>query len=215
MRASSPQRRHSSSSSAKAVSESAATISRTAAAPASAASQIWQAIDDEILAQHRQVDRRGDGAQILERAAEARGLGEHRDRVGAGLFVGARLRHRVQMGGDLALARRAPLDLGDEGEGSQRPAGAAARRRRGERLDEAAAGAAGRGAGERRLPARLGGAPAGAGDHLGEEVAHADAALRRLVVAMRASSLARAAPEATAARAAATPSSMVATGPAM
>ena len=48
-------------------------MSSTASAPASAASHTCHAVDDEVLAQQREVDRGGHGAQVVERAAEAVG----------------------------------------------------------------------------------------------------------------------------------------------
>ena len=127
------------------------------------------AVDDEVLAQHRQVDRGRHGAQVVERAAEARGLGEHRDGVGAGRRVGARLGDRVELRGDVALARRASLDLGDHGElRAGRPGGPA---RPGQRVAQPAGLAGRRRTLETARDARRGDAPARAGDHLGEEPA--------------------------------------------
>jgi hypothetical protein len=45
------------------------------------------ALDDEVLAQHRQADARG-GFQVGVRAVEAGGLGEHRERGRAGVVIG-------------------------------------------------------------------------------------------------------------------------------
>ena len=46
-------------------------------------------VDDEVLAQDRQVGGRARRLQVLERAAEVRLLGEDRDRRGAAALVGA------------------------------------------------------------------------------------------------------------------------------
>ena len=73
-------------------------------------------VDDEVLAQHGDADRRRHGAQVVHGSAEAGGLGEHRDGVGAGPLVGEGLCDSVQVGGDVALARRTALHLGDERE---------------------------------------------------------------------------------------------------
>ena len=51
---------------------SAATMSRTASAPAARASSSWYAIEDEVLAQQRDVHRRPHRPEVVERAAEAR-----------------------------------------------------------------------------------------------------------------------------------------------
>ena len=70
--------------------------------------------DDEVLAQHRDVDRGAHGVQVGERPAEPALLGEHADDGGAaGLVVGGE-RGRVVDGRELALGRAAALDLGDD-----------------------------------------------------------------------------------------------------
>ena len=57
------------------------------------------------------------GAQVLERAAEVGLVGEDRERGGAAALVGADLLGDVvAVGGDLAGAGRAPLELGDQRE---------------------------------------------------------------------------------------------------
>ena len=53
-------------------------------------------VDDEVLAQERQADGGARRAQIVERAAEAALLGQHRQRRGAAALVGARRRPRAR-----------------------------------------------------------------------------------------------------------------------
>ena len=70
--------------------------------------------DDEVLAQHGHVDDGADGVQVGLRPAEAPPLGEHADDAGAaGGVLGGQL-GRVGDGGEVALGRAAPLDLGDD-----------------------------------------------------------------------------------------------------
>jgi len=52
-------------------------------------------VDDEVLAQQRQLDRRPDGAQVLEAPAEKLGLGQHRDGRGATHRIATRQVDRV------------------------------------------------------------------------------------------------------------------------
>ena len=55
------------------------TVSRIAEAPAALVSSSAGAVADEVLAQHRRVDRRGHIPQQGERAAEVPGLGHDGD----------------------------------------------------------------------------------------------------------------------------------------
>ena len=71
------------------------------------------AVDDEVLAQHGYVDRGPHRAQVVEAAAEPALLGEHADRGGTAGGVLPGQRGRVGDLGEVALARAAPLDLGD------------------------------------------------------------------------------------------------------
>ena len=57
--------------------------------------------DDEVLAQHRDVDRGADRVQVGQRAAEPAALGEHRDRPRAAGRVHPGQRRRVGDGGEL------------------------------------------------------------------------------------------------------------------
>ena len=116
------------------------------------------AVDDEVLAQDRQAGGRARRAQVVERAAEVRLLGQDRERRRAAALVGARRpRATSAPGADVAGARRAALELGDQREpgpgqrlverprrprarrdarsscGERRPARGAARRPRGRR----------------------------------------------------------------------------------
>ncbi len=70
-------------------------------------------LDHEVLAQQRGVDGGAHGAQVVEAAAEAALLGEHADRGGPAGGVLAREGGRVGDLGQVALARAAPLHLGD------------------------------------------------------------------------------------------------------
>src|SRR4029077_12524857 len=74
------------------------------------------AIDDEVLADDRQAAGSPGGAQVLERAAEVRLVGQDRERGGAAALVGADLAIDGRRGGDLTGAGRAALELGDQGE---------------------------------------------------------------------------------------------------
>ena len=111
--ASSPSASACSRSSRSARGASAATISSTASAPVHARLVDLIGVEDEVLAQQRQ---RHGGAHLreqLEAAAEVVRVRQHRDRGGAARGVGPRAGHRVEVRTDLALARRAALDLGD------------------------------------------------------------------------------------------------------
>ena len=72
------------------------------------------AADDEVLAQHRDVDDGADGVEVGQRAAEAAPLGEHADDAGAAGLVLAGERGGVGDVGQRALGRAAALDLGDD-----------------------------------------------------------------------------------------------------
>src|SRR5262245_30172990 len=76
-----------------------------------------QRVDEEVLAQDRQRDGAGDGREVRERAAEARGLGQDRDGGGAGALVAARLPDRAPGIGRARQRTRGgrdELDLGHE-----------------------------------------------------------------------------------------------------
>ena len=91
-----------SSSAASAFCSSAATISSTMSAPCSAGLVHLVGADDEVLAQHRNVDRGADRVQVGQRAAEPALLGEHADHARAAVCVVLRQRGRV---GDRRPAR--------------------------------------------------------------------------------------------------------------
>ena len=90
-------------SAASSVCSSAATISSTASAPASERLVELVGVDDEVLAQQRQLAGRARHAQILQRAVEVRTLGQHRDRARAAALVGA---HQLAQVGRSRAARR-------------------------------------------------------------------------------------------------------------
>ena len=76
----------------------------------------------EVLAQDREVRRRRGPPQVVDRAAEVLRVGQHREaRCAAGDVL---LGHQIglEVGIEIALGRRAALDLGDAGEPA-RPAG--------------------------------------------------------------------------------------------
>ena len=85
-------------------------------------------------------------------AAEAAFLGEHADRCGSAALVGRRQGGRVGDVGEVALARAAPLDLGDH----RRPAGAESRHRVERRRDGRGGGGPEVGLGRLRLGAGRG-----------------------------------------------------------
>ena len=70
-------------------------------------------VDDEVLAQHRQLARRARGVQILERAFEVGPLGQHRQRIRAAALVRASDLREVGVLAQLARRGRASLELGD------------------------------------------------------------------------------------------------------
>ena len=70
-------------------------------------------VDNEVLAQDRDVDRNARPTQIIERAAEERAVSQHRDSGGPGRLVGPGHHHRIGVPVDPALGRRAPLELRD------------------------------------------------------------------------------------------------------
>src|SRR6185312_2093825 len=154
-------------------------------------------VDDEVLAQDRQARRLARLAQILERPAEVRTLGQDRQRGGAGALVGTDdLRHGRALA-DRARRRRAALVLGDH-------ADAGMHERLGERAVLAAHDQLLLERRERDRVAALLHLAAGRVDDLLQRV-HATAS--SLVKATYCSSLASAAPASTAASAARTPCS--------
>ena len=70
--------------------------------------------DDEVLAQHRYVDRGADRDQVGQAAGEAALLGQDADRGGPAGGVLAGQRRGVGDLGEMALAGAAALDLGDD-----------------------------------------------------------------------------------------------------
>ena len=131
-RRSAPARGPSSCSRRRESSSSAATISSARSAPAARASTQLVAGDDEVLAQHRDVDRGADRAEVVEAAAEAALLGEHADRGGPAGGVRRGEHGGVGDVGEVALAGAASLDLGDHARARGR-AGAASGREAGRR----------------------------------------------------------------------------------
>ena len=78
------------------------------------------ALDDEVLAQQRGLDRGADRPQVVEAAAEPALLGQHADRGGPARGVRRGERGGVGDVGEVALARAAPLDLGDHADPRRR-----------------------------------------------------------------------------------------------
>src|SRR4029453_18376716 len=82
---------------------------------------------DEVLAQHRNVDRVAHLFEILERAAESPSLGEHTDRGRSACLVRDRQGGGIGDVGESSAARTLALDLGDDfhgtggGGGASRP----------------------------------------------------------------------------------------------
>ena len=101
-------------------------------------------VDREVLAQHR--ERRGVArrAQVGDRPGEELGVGEHRQAGGTTVGVGAGERRRIEVAVEVALRRRAALDLGDDGqlarvgEGDREAAGGAETAGRGQQVVEVA-----------------------------------------------------------------------------
>ena len=91
----------------------AATISSARSAPCARASHSWYDGDDEVLAQHRDVDLGPDGLQVGERAAEAALLGQDGDHGRTARLVVGGQAGRVGDRGERALGRAGPLDLAD------------------------------------------------------------------------------------------------------
>ncbi len=91
--------------------------------------------DDEVLAEQRQGHGARDIAQVIERAVEERGLGQDRDRRGAGALVGGGDGHRMVVRAEHAAGRRAPLALGNHADARrfQRSRGTGRRQARGPR----------------------------------------------------------------------------------
>jgi len=73
-------------------------------------------VDDEVLTEHRDVDRVGYVGQVAERAAEVLRLGEHADGCRSAVLVMERLLARFALGGDGTDTRRGLLDLRDDGD---------------------------------------------------------------------------------------------------
>ena len=72
-------------------------------------------LDHELLGEDRDGDRRSDGSQIVDRAAEPMGLAQDGDRDRAAGFVGPGPRDDVLVDrGDVAGGGRAALDLGND-----------------------------------------------------------------------------------------------------
>ena len=71
-------------------------------------------IDDELLGEDRDGDRRADGAQVVHGAAEPVRLAQDGDGRGTARGVRPSPGDGVVAGGDRARGRRAALDLGDE-----------------------------------------------------------------------------------------------------
>ena len=69
---------------------------------------------DEVLAQHRQLDRGSNGFEVGEAPLEAATLGEHRDRRRAALLVEPGLVCGIGDRGEIAARRARALDLGDD-----------------------------------------------------------------------------------------------------
>ena len=107
-------------------------------------------VDDEVLAQDRQLRRRARLAQVVERAAEVERLGEDRQRRGAAALVGRTIVGDGRALADLARRRRAALVLGDHRDAR---AASAPRRTAGPRAARASA-ASSRASGTRRGGAR-------------------------------------------------------------
>ena len=74
-------------------------------------------VDDEILPQHGQIDRRADLPQVIEAALEIRLVGQHADARGPVLLVDPRDGHGIEVGADDALAGAGLLDFGDQPNG--------------------------------------------------------------------------------------------------
>jgi hypothetical protein len=71
-------------------------------------------LEDEVLAQARQVDRGAGRAEMRIGALKPGLLGQHRETGSAAGGVGAGQRRRLKVRPDQALAGRGLLDLGDE-----------------------------------------------------------------------------------------------------
>jgi hypothetical protein len=80
-------------------------------------------VDDEVLAQHRQVAGGAGFLQVFGRALEEAPVGEHREAGGAGARIASGDVGGAEVGAQQALAGAGLLDLGDH----RRPAGAEAR----------------------------------------------------------------------------------------
>ena len=87
---------------------SAAAINSTASAPCGAGLDDLRGVDDEVLPKDGQVAGASGGHQVVERAAEVRGLGEHGERGRPARLVLRCPRGRVRLG-DRPGRRRCPL----------------------------------------------------------------------------------------------------------
>src|SRR5688572_21492145 len=72
------------------------------------------AIDDEVLAQYRQLGRRPNGREMIEMPIEERRFSEYGDRRGAGPVVPLRNRCRIVVGFQNAARWRAALAFGND-----------------------------------------------------------------------------------------------------
>ena len=97
-------------------------------------------VDHEVLAQRRERGRLARGLQVGDRAAEERIVGEHRERGRAPGFVQPGRALRIEVGSELTLRRRAPLDLRDHGEVTVGPSQRAAKSRDRWRVERGRAG---------------------------------------------------------------------------
>ena len=92
--------------------------------------------DDEVLAQQRNVNRRADLVEIVQRAEEPPAFGEHgnRARTAALVFAGQGRRGRGYRSNAPWMAGQAPLDFGDHGDAVRtlEPSRRVDRRRRGQ-----------------------------------------------------------------------------------
>ena len=71
-------------------------------------------LQHEVLAQHRQIDRRAGLLEIVVAALKVGFVGQHRETVGATLGIGAGQRCRLEVLSDQTLGGRGFLDLADQ-----------------------------------------------------------------------------------------------------
>ena len=89
-------------------------------------------VDDEVLAQHRDVDRGASSVEVGDRPTEVSGVGQDRETRCTARAVRSRGPRRVEPRRQLTLRRGAALELGDDGQGvalAQRRLEAPGRRR--------------------------------------------------------------------------------------